>query len=327
MRTNLIILLLISIAVSGQAKKKWAITTNGESLQALTQVTDNEEPCFFPFGGDNGKALYFAVRENKKWYNIYKKENPFSAAMTQKTSGKNMNYAPAYCAAIDKLAFRCQLEGSSTSDIFMMTDSKGKALNQVTETSGAYEGNPSFSPDGTYIVYDKVQYSYYKSYSFWDSFFGTGGTTVVVENSEIWMKNLKTGETTLLGNGYQPSFSPDGKRIAYVKYSSDAKSCSIWIMNLDGSEQIQVTDAKKGYAFYPCWNPAGDKLAFQAYKKDKKDFDIYFIDVDGNNLTQVTINKSYDGMPYWTKDNYLYFCSDRGNESGNFQIWRFKLHE
>ena len=60
-------------------------------------------------------------------------------------------------------------------------------------------------------------------------------------------------------------------------------------------------------------------------KKDKKDFDIYIIDVDGNNLTQVTINKSYDGMPYWTKDNYLYFVSDRGNVEENLQIWRFKL--
>ena len=216
MRTKLIIILLICGISSIQAKKKWSVTSNGESLQALTQVTDNAEPCFFPFGGDNGKELFFAVREDKKWYYIYKKENPFSAATTQKTSGKNLNYAPAYCAAIDKLAFRCQLEGSATSDIYMMTDSKGKALNQVTESTNAYEGNPSFSKDGTYIVYDKVQYSFHKSYNFWDSFFGTKGTTVVVEKSELWMKNLKTGETTLLGNGSQPSLSPDGKRIAYV---------------------------------------------------------------------------------------------------------------
>ena len=96
-------------------------------------------------------------------------------------------------------------------------------------------------------------------------------------------------------------------------------------MNIDGSEQVQVTDAKKGYAFRPRWSPDGTKLVFEAAKKDKKDFDIYIIDVDGNNLTQVTINKSYDGMPYWTKDNYLYFVSDRGNDEENLQIWRFKL--
>lgn len=75
----------------------------------------------------------------------------------------------------------------------------------------------------------------------------------------------------------------------------------------------------------PCWSPDGTKLVFQAFKKDKKDYDLYVIDIDGNNLVQLTINKSYDGMPYWTKDNFLYFVSDRGNTEGNFQIWRFKM--
>jgi len=326
MKKILFFTLMLSVSLSGYAKKKWAITTNGESLQALTQVTDNEEPCMYPFGGDNGSALYFAARENKKYFNIYKKDNPFSQAMTQKTSGKNHNYSPCYNPATDKLAFRCQLEGSSTSDIYMMTDSKGKALNQITESTNAYEDYPSFNQDGTLLVYSKVQYSYYKSFNFWSSFLGLGSSTVVVENSEIWVKNVKTGETTLLGNGYQPCFSPDGKRIAYVKYSSDAKSCSIWLMNIDGSEQIQVTDAKKGYAFHPRFSPDGTKLIFQASKKDKKDYDIYIINDDGNNLVQVTINKSYDGMPYWTKDNYIYFVSDRGNTEGNFQIWRFRYN-
>ena len=268
---------------------------------------------------------FFCVRENKRWFNIYKKGNPFSAAMTQKTSGKNLNYSPVYCPALDKIAFRCQLEGSNTSDIYMMTDSKGKALNQITESSNAYEDYPSFNSDGSLLAYSRIQYSYYKKWNFWSSF-GFGGTSVIVENSEIWIKNFKTGETTLLGNGYQPCFSPDGSKIAYVKYSSDAKSCSIWTMNVDGSEQVQVTDAKKGYAFHPRWSPDGTKLVFQASKKDKKDFDIYLIDTDGNNLIQVTINQSYDGMPYWTTDNFLYFVSDRGNTDGNFQIWRFKLN-
>ncbi len=325
MKRLLFICILVLVAFSTYGKKKWAVTTSGENLHALTQVTDNEEPCLCPFGGDNGSPLFFCARENKRYWNIYKKDNPFAAAMTQKTSGKNANYYPCYNATVDKIAFRCQLEGSSTSDIFMMSDSKGKALNQVTESSNAYEDCPNFNNDGSVLVYSKIQYSYYKKYNFWSSLFGYGGSTVVVENSEIWIKNLKTGETTLLGNGYQPSFSPDGTKIAYVKYSSDAKSCSIWTMNIDGSEQIQVTDAKKGYAFRPRFSPDGKRLVFEAAKKDKKDFDIYVIDVDGNNLTQVTINKSYDGMPYWTKDNYIYFVSDRGNKEENLQIWRFKF--
>ena len=125
--------------------------------------------------------------------------------------------------------------------------------------------------------------------------FGFGVSTVIVQNSDIWMKDMKTGETTLLSNGYQPSFSPDGKKVAYVKYSSDAKSTSIWVMNIDGSEQVQVTDAKKGFAFHPRFSPDGKRIVFQSSKKDKKDADLYVVDTDGNNLVQLTVNKSYDG--------------------------------
>lgn len=244
--------------------------------------------------------------------------------MAQKTSGKNFNRQPNFNPVTGKIAFSCQQDGAGTSDIYTMFDNKGKALSQITESSDAYEEYPSFSKDGNLLVYARTQLSYYRKANWSTFFFGFGGTTIVVENSEIWMKNLKTGETTLLGNGYQPCFSPDGKQIAYVKYSSDAKSTSIWIMNIDGSDQVQVTDAKKGFALTPRWSPDGKRLIFQASKKDKKDADLYVIDVDGNNLTQLTINKSYDGQPYWTTDGYIYFVSDRGNDAGNYQIWRFK---
>lgn len=296
--------------LSSCGSKRYAITATGEDLTSLTKVTDNEEPCVSPFGGDNGKDLFFAACENKDYYNIYKKDNPFSSAMTQKTSGKNRNISPAYCAAIDKIAFQCQLEGSSTSDIYMMNNNQGKALSQITETNDAYELDPCFTNDGKFLVYAKVMKS---NYDLYDRF------------GEVWMKNLITGENILLGNGSQPSFSPDGNTIVFVKYSTDAKSCSIWTMNTDGSNQIQVTDAKKGYAYHPRFSPDGKKIVFDCKRKDKKDNDIYIIDITGDNLSQVTFNKSYDGQPYWTSDGYIYFVSDRGGKEGKRQIWRFKL--
>ena len=326
MKKTLFGALIAAIGLSSCGVTQFAIATGDESLSALTQVTDNEEPCITPFGGDNGKDLFYAARENKKYYNIYKKENAFSSAMVQKTSGKNQNYAPTYNAATDKIAFRCQNEGSTTSDIYLMSGTKGKALTQITESSNAFENNPCFSKDGKILVYDKQSYTYYSKVTF-ATLMGLGTSSVIVENSELWIKNLETGESTLIGNGYQPVLSPDDTKIAYVKYSSDAKSCSIWIMDIDGSNQVQVTDAKKGYAFNPCWSPDGKKIVFQSTKKDKKDPDIYIVNIDGDNLTQLTKNKSFDMEPYWTKDGYLYFTSDRGNKKGNYQIWRFKLDE
>lgn len=321
---KLLLFLSLAVSVGMSAQKKLAIQTSGENLTALSQVTDMETPCFNPYGGDYGKNLYFAVQEDKKYYNIYKKDNSFASAMSQKTSGKNCNLAPCYNEKLDKIAFRCQNEGSATSDIFTMPNTKGKALTQVTESSNAFEGNPNFSEDGKFLIYDRQTYSSAKVYTF-ASFLGLGESSILVEKSEVWIKNLETGENTLLGNGYQPCFSPDNKQIAYVKYSSDAKSSSIWTMDIDGSNPVQITDAKKGYACYPRWSPDGKKIVFQSTKKDKKDADLYVIDLDGNNLTQLTLNKSHDGCPYWTKDGYIYFTSDRGNKKGIYQIWRFKI--
>ena len=66
MKKVLLLAVLTCITLSASAKKKFVITMTGENLATLTQVTDNTEPCLDPYGGDNGTALYFSVRENKK---------------------------------------------------------------------------------------------------------------------------------------------------------------------------------------------------------------------------------------------------------------------
>ena len=72
MKTNDLILLGFAAMIVSCGGTQFAITSSGENLTALTKVTDNEEPCISPFGGDNGKDLFFAARESKKYYNIYK---------------------------------------------------------------------------------------------------------------------------------------------------------------------------------------------------------------------------------------------------------------
>ena len=113
---------MLASVLTSCSSKTYLISASGENLSALTQVTDNDEPCQYPYGGDNGKDLFFAAREKGGYWNIYKKENPFSNAMTQKTSGKNFNTTPAFNPVIDKIAFSCRMEGQSSWDIYLMPD-------------------------------------------------------------------------------------------------------------------------------------------------------------------------------------------------------------
>ena len=43
------------------------ITSSGENLSALTKVTDTQESCVSPYGGDNGKDLFFASCEKGEY--------------------------------------------------------------------------------------------------------------------------------------------------------------------------------------------------------------------------------------------------------------------
>lgn len=277
------------------------------NLQSLNRITDNEDSRFdCPFGGDNGKELYFAVRDNRGYSNIYRKENPVSAAMSPKTDGKNENTAPTFCAATNQVAYCGRQEGAFVSDIFMMDVSQGAAIRRVTNTPSEVELFPCLSNDGRSIVYEKCHVG------------------SLVKNTQIWRQDLQTESETLLCQGRMPSFSHDGKSIVFVRYTSDGMNTCLIVMDVNGQNQTELTDAKLGVVAMPRFSPDDKQIVFQCLKKDKKDYDLYVIRRDGTGLTQLTFNKSHDAEPYWANDGNIYFSSDRGGKRNNFQIWRFK---
>lgn len=279
----------------------------GENLTALTKVHETSYKCDFPFGGNNGRNLFFVVYDNDaKNANIYRKDNPIGMSMSQLTGGNGWNTTPSYCSATNMVAFASQPNLTRPSDIYMVNATQGGALTQVTNTPDYEEAFPSMSSDGKRIVYEKRLRS------------------ADVKNTEIWVKNIQTNENTQLGLGCMPAFSPDGRSIVLVKYSPGSYDTYLCVVNADGGNVTQLTDASMGIVRNPCFSPDGNKIVFQCRKKEKEDFDLYIIDRNGNNLTQITMNKSYDGEPYWANDGNIYFTSDRGGKNGQYQIWRFK---
>lgn len=288
-------------------KSQFDLYAPGENFQALDKITDGEDICEAPFAGMQGRPLFFTVLDKHGVSrNIYKKDNPISASMNQKTAGKNDYRHPSYSPAINKLIFSGRQEGSTTSDIYMVDATQGSALTQVTNTPDATEYFPCISTDGRFVVYQK--FTLYSNN---------------LKDCEIWIKNLQNGENSMLTHGRMPSFSPDGRSIAFVRYTMDGQNTCLWTMNTDGSNPTQLTDSKLGVVNCPRFSPDGRQIVFQCSKKQKKDDDLYIIDLNGNNLTQLTVNKSYDGDPFWANDGNIYFSSDRGGLKGHYQIWRF----
>lgn len=284
----------------------YVVFSPGENLTALTKVHETGNSCDFPFGGDGGRNLFFSVRDNAGNRNIYRKDNPTSMSIVQLTGGKSKNIAPSYCAATNTVVFDGRPEGNTISDIYMVNATQGGALQQITNTPDAHEQYPCISRDGKRIVYEKVL------------------RHNNIKETELWLKNLQTNENIQLGLGRTPAFSPDGRSIVFVKYASDGYTTCLCIINSDGSNLTQLTDASMGTVWRPCFSPDGTKIVFQCNKPQKGDEDLYVIDRNGNGLTQLTINKSYDGEPYWANDGNIYFTSDRGGSNKHYQIWRFR---
>lgn len=276
---------------------QYSIMSDGENLQALTQITKGENPCGYPFGGDNGNNLFYTMYNKKSYsYHIYKKENVLSEAVQQLTSGENFNYEfPTYCKKSEKVYFvRSKYYGDA--DIYSMSNLGGNAMTQVA-VGNQHQTTPYPSTDGLKVVYCQA--------------------------GEIWVKNLETGENTLYGTGYMPVFSPDNKTILYSKKEGDIDA--LYTMDVNGSNVKKITGDNFRGIGYARFSPDGKKIIFNATTKDKKDHDLYVIDIDGRNVTQLTMNTSMDAYPYWANDGYIYFHSDRGTTSNNYQIWRFKI--
>lgn len=60
-----------------------------------------------------------------------------------------------------------------------------------------------------------------------------------------------------LSNGIDPVISPDGQSVAFTRWQGD--SGSLWVANLDGSGESQITDEIK-WAKHPSWSPDGEQI-------------------------------------------------------------------
>ncbi len=80
-----------------------------------------------------------------------------------------------------------------------------------------------------------------------------------------------------------PSWSPDGKKLAYVSFENGRSQ--VFIQSLDGKTRQNVAKFK-GINSSPAWSPDGSKLALTLSKDGSAD--IYVMDIASGNLKRLT---------------------------------------
>ena len=120
---------------------------------------------------------------------------------------------------------------------------------------------------------------------------GKSGYFLFVSNlsgaSEIWRLNSDGSGPMQLTNDKRengsPSWSPDGKSIAYYSKQTD-NSYQIVVANADGSNARKLTS--QGSNWTPVWSPDGNWLAFTSNRGGR--LDVYMMDKNGGNVQLIT---------------------------------------
>jgi len=114
-----------------------------------------------------------------------------------------------------------------------------------------------------------------------------------------------------------PSWSPDGKKLAYVSFESGRSN--IVVQSLDGKFR-KVFANFKGINGAPAWSPDGKKMAMTLSKAGSAD--IYIMDMNSKKLRRLTKNWSIETEAAWAANGKsLFFNSDRRGQPQVFQVF------
>jgi TolB protein len=161
---------------------------------------------------------------------------------------------------------------------------------------------PIFAPDGQSILYARSDDDSY---------------------STVWRVPLSGGAPTLVEKGRgissSPSFSPDGRRIAFM--TDRLGHNEVYIIDADGTNPVWITQIagdlnESSYRGEPDWSPDGVTVAFQS--RVAGSFQIMAVNLRDNVATRLT-DEAENQSPSWAPDGrHIVFTSNR---SGSDQLW------
>ena len=147
---------------------------------------------------------------------------------------------------------------------------------------------------------------------------GAGADLSRAQDEQFRLKTEKAEYVQLTSAKYNhdPSWSPDGRKIAYVSF--EGESSSVYVQTLRTGVRDKVS-ARLGVNGAPVFSPDGRKLLL-TLTMESGNLDIYSLDLAGQVLTRMTRHPSIDTEAVFSPDGEtIYFTSDR---SGGPQIYK-----
>jgi dipeptidyl aminopeptidase/acylaminoacyl peptidase len=111
---------------------------------------------------------------------------------------------------------------------------------------------------------------------------------------------------------YSPTWSPDGKTIAYASRPNhkimNAKFLGlqdIFVMNVDSLSKKNLTETPAVNELDPIWSPDSKKIAFSS-SKDYTVYSEYVMNSDGSGRTRLTMQREYPPSPFGLRSDLTF---------------------
>ncbi|MDQ3801283.1 MAG: serine/threonine-protein kinase [Acidobacteriota bacterium] len=182
---------------------------------------------------------------------------------------------------------------------------------QIVPPSNLVFYQPTFSPDGDYIYYIHADKGVGTLYQI-PTLGGTAKKIIVDVDSKV-------------------SFSPDGKRLAFVRHDVETGSSAVYLINADGSNpEVLIDTGKSGETRFSevAWSPSGDEVLVGAIMKvfgdDSHEGKILLVSLKDKSFRQFGERTWMNLSSFaWLKDKSGFYFLAKASLQDQKQIWFF----
>lgn len=263
---------------SDRGAEIWVLEENGFTRR----VTRNSVYDGFPTWSPDRTQIAF-VRSVRDDADIYVMHSD-GTNVRRLTRARGHDLYPAWSPDGKRIAFSSNRAGAEPELYVMRAD--GTSVRRLTKTAKWMDDTaPRWSPDGRYIVFtsNRVAFANYEIFRIRS----TGG-------GAKRLTHYGTSDPHRPGDDLMASYSPDGKRIAFV--SERGGGYGIWSMNAEGGDVRRIVrDHPLNHAF-PRYSRDGTRIAYVTFSPDGdlSDALIRSIGADGRGGTVLSGGREID---------------------------------
>jgi Tol biopolymer transport system component len=296
-------------ACSASLRRSVSTTEAATELEQITRSSANElDPAVSP----DGTAIAYEVAASAD-------ARPHVEVMTLATGSRRVEYTSNDVTGIQPAWMR---DGSA---IVFVSDAGGSP--RLVQTAGGGfaratflgdVGNPNLpalrpapAPDGSTLAMSLGAVELFR----------TGWRRATPMRAALAVSDVRGAGLSILGEGSDPAWSPDGKRIAFVRVADG--HTHLFVARADGTEPKQITDGSDDDAA-PSFSPDGRYIVYCSTHRTELRWtqaNLFVVRDDGSSLVQLTEGDRDACRPDWASDGSIYFHADA---TDRFHIWRLR---